>query len=188
MQEKYRVLFFKYIYELLELNKYENELIKNNISYIDKENLMDEKEKICLKYSKYFYLLNEINFELLKEEEIEYLENINNEELTNEVISFLKKTYGRVLLYNSPNEKTYYGPFMNPRFEVDSDGIGIGLKFEEFGLVNGPRKNLESLRKDSKIIEKIINEIENKQIGIKFKILKYNEMYEPLNRNTSFKM
>ena len=63
MVEKYRLLFFRYLYEKLNLNEVESFLKENKIENIVKEELMCDEEIMCRHYSKYFYLLNTLFIE-----------------------------------------------------------------------------------------------------------------------------
>ena len=182
MNEKYRKLFFKYLFNLLNLKEYEEELIKENIEYIDREDIMCYEEVICSKISKYFYLLNEVNLDVLTEEETKYLNIIHDDIIDDNVISFLKKTYEKVLLNHSLNTKTYYGPFMNPNFEANNDAIAIGIKYNVYGLAKGYKKEIEQMNREDKIVFDIMKRIEDSS-KLKVKVIRYDELYEFLNRN-----
>ncbi len=187
MEEKYRLLFFKYLYDLLDLKKIEDELKSRNVDCVNDENQMCEEEKTCSACSKYFYLLNEINLKRLSSEELDYLNQINEETPNNDIQLFLEKTYQRVLLESSLNNKVYYGPFMNPRFEADSDSIAIGIKYEQFGLLSGNRKKHDEILNGNRVVIDIMKKVESLSTKYKLKLIEYNELYEALNRNDSFK-
>ena len=187
MEEKYRKLFFKYIYDLLNLQEYEEELVGANIEYIDKENIMCAEEIICSKISKYFYLLNEVDLSSLTDDEKAYLNIIHDDIVDENVIKFLQDTYERVLLNHSPNSKTYYGPLMNPDFEADNDAVAIGIKYNAYGLAKGYKKEIEQIESEDKIVLDIMKRIEESS-KIKIKLIRYDELYEFLNRNDPLSM
>ena len=177
MIDNYRILFFRYLYEKLNLKEIEDYLEKNNINYIDNDNLMCNEEKICFHYSKYFYLLNDINFELLNSEGIAYLKSINKDSfLDSNIINFLESTYKRVLFNNFGK---YYGPHSD-QYYVNGDYIVLGIKFDELGFASRNIKTRKEIENNNNIVDSIISKIEN-NLNYKIKIIKYNELFEKHN-------
>lgn len=145
MKEKYRLLFFKYIYYLCELQKYEKDLISEKIEYIKDKKLMCIEEKECYYVSKYFYLLNSINIDNLNLEEKEFLEKIDSHLIDKSVVNFLEETYSKVLISKNASGKLYYGPFMEQQYEAAADDIVLGLKYDVYGLAKGSEKTVEQV-------------------------------------------
>ena len=188
MEEKYRLLFFKYLYELLNLDKYEKELEDNKIDYIKNKELMCDEEIICSIVSKYFYLLNEVDLIGLTEEEKNTLNSIDANNLDDTAKSFLEHSYNKVLLNSSSSEDIYYGPFMNQNFKAKNDEIALGIKFDEFGFVNGVLKKIEEIDRNDSIISDLIDRIEKSSNNHKLRIIKYNEIYKKLNEDNAIIM
>ena len=183
MTSKYRIIFFRYLYKLLKLNIAEEYLTNHNIMHIDDENIMSDEEKICHKYAKYFYLLNEINVANLSKEETDYLNSINlDSEIDKDIETFLTKTYNKVLFSNSVGETIYYGPHSS-RFSVSDNVIAIGFKRNEFGFGNGSLLEYDETEKQNTIVDDVIKVIEENS-SLDIKILKYNELFEKLKSNS----
>ena len=179
LEEKYRLLFFKYLCILIDINKYEMSLIDNGVEYINDKNIMCREELTCSKYSKYFYLLNKVDITKLNVDELNYLQTYNaDESITEDIIRFLESTYTRVLL--SDVGDIYYGPMMNDDFKAKSTDIVLGIKFDEFGLSRGILKDIDDSEKQSMEVSKIVELIENNN-NIPIRVIKYNELFERLN-------
>lgn len=183
MTDKYIVLFFRYLYKFLRLNIAEEYLVNKGIVHIDDENLMCDEEKLCRKYSKYFYLLNEINMDNLSAEEISFLNSISiDSEINPTIENFLTNTYKKVLFSNSTGEKKYYGPHSS-RFEASDDVIAIGFKRNEFGFGNGSLLEYDDTEKNNSIIDDVLKVIKDKST-LNIAILKYNELFEKMKNNS----
>ena len=180
MIEKYRLLFFRYLYEKLKLNEIEKKLEDNKIEYITDEKLMCQEEILCKKYSKYFYLLNKIDLSFIKKEEIEYLKLLDqNAVIDNDIINFLERTYVNAFFHNSRKKINYYG-IPNDSYFVDGDCLILGLKYDELGFATGRLKTKKEIEKNDEIINDITKEIETNQM-FKVKVIRYNELYEIQN-------
>lgn len=180
MEEKYKLLLFKYLYQILNLSLYERLLQENNIDYIDKEDIMGETQKLYSCYSKYFYLLNEIELYKLSQDEKIYLMNLDlNDKVDNKVEFFIKNTLSRVLMLNSSNNVTYYGPH-SYRFKARNNQIVLGLKIDEFGFAHEIIKSDDKMLEEQKIIDEIISKIEEAGKHLNIKIIKYNELFEKM--------
>ena len=180
LEEKYRLIFFNYLYNLIDLKKYENYLEEHGIEYITNENIMCPEEIVCRKYSKYFYLLNVVDINNLTFREIDILKKINIDDINNDnVKQFLEKTYKRVLF--TDEGEIYYGPMMNDDFKAKSTDIALGIKYDELGFTKGVLKDMDVVDTQSDEVRKIINEIENNCKEYPIRIIQYNEIYEALN-------
>lgn len=181
MSESYRVLFFRYLYDKLKLKVIEDYLEKNNIEYINNEKLMSEEEKLCHPYSKYFYLLNEIDLSPLNNEEKDYFNNIKVDNvMDNQLTIFLETTAKRVFFSHLSELNRYYGP-ISDSYYVNGDYIVLGLKYNELGFATGKIKTRGEIEYNMKIINDIIKKIENNNV-YKIKVIKYNELFEKLNK------
>lgn len=182
MEEKYRIQFFKYLYDSLGLKQHEDKLLESNIGSVKGENNMCSEELLCSKISQYFYLLNDVDTDCLTPEEVSYLEGITSETPASDVKAFLERTCQKVLLSQNKPEKVYYGPLNDPNYEADSDSIAIGLKYDLFGLMAGKKKSLEQIEEDEKIVGDIINKIQSNP-SFKVKVIVYDELYELQTKN-----
>lgn len=181
MIEKYRVLFFRYLYQKLKLNEIEDYLINNKINCITNVNNMCEEEKICSKYSKYFYLLNDIELFMLNEDELMYLRRVREDsELTEKLIEFLNNTYEKVMLSDSRGKNKYYGA-MSDSFMAKDNQIVLGLKRDEMGFSAHKLKTMEEMKHDDIIIKEVIEKIEKNSV-FDIKVIKYNELFEKHRR------
>ena len=180
LEKKYRLLFFKYLFDLINLSEYEKYLVDNNVEYITNEIIMCDEEIICSKYSKYFYLLNEIDTSRLNSNEIEFLTKITIDNISDDnVKKFLEDTYKRVLF--NDEKDIYYGPMKNEKFKAKSNEIALGFKFDEFGFSKGVLKEEDEIDEKTELVDKTILEIEDKFKEYSIRIIKYNELYEKLN-------
>lgn len=178
MEQLYQILFFKYLYYILSLDTYENNLLLNKVFPIVDENNMSEKEKTYRSCSKYFFLLNDINLSSLSDEELNYLKTLNDNSIFDDnLIQFLKKTYKNVLL---TDEDIYYGVYNNEDFKCHANYIGLGFKYEEFGFSNEEIYDMEEIEKNDRIFLQMVNEIKlkAKENDINVDIIKYNELTE----------
>ncbi len=173
----YRLLYFKYIYDKLNLKEIEEYLINNKINYIIDEKLMSKEELICSKNSKYFYLLNDISFDLLNEKELSYLKNVNvDNNINEEVINFLEQTYKKVFFNNPRNLDKYYG-IVSEFYHINGEYIVLGFKFEELGFVSKIMKKRKEIEEINLIIDDVIKKIESNNL-LALKVFKYNELFD----------
>ena len=177
MKEKYRVIFFRYLYQKLKLEEIEKKLVDNNIGFVTSESQMCDEEKTCYKYSKYFYLLNDIKVSKLNNTEKHFLELIHDDTSLNERIeNFLESTYQNILFDNIIGKDKYYGPPIDT-YMAKTNQIVIGFKRDEMGFAAHKLKTRKQIEDDDKIIKEIIEELEkNKQFNIK--IITFNELFE----------
>ncbi len=183
LEDKYRALAFAFFSSRINLPKYERFLMDHHIEYIEKTSIMCHEEIVCSRISKYFYLLNRVHLDSLTPQEAEYLQNADADSDERENSEFIRNTYLKVLKSRSPNSSVFYGPFMNPRFQADHDAIAIGLKYNVYGLAAGYKKELEQIDKEDALVKQMIHEIESAAKPYKIKIIRYDELYEFLNRN-----
>ncbi len=181
MEEKYRKVFFRYLFKILDLKNIEDYLISNGINYITSENNMCNEEKSCYAYSKYFYLLNEINLLMLNNEEMMYLRVMKSDDDLNErTINFINNTYKKVVFSDSTGKNKYYGA-ISENFMAKDNQIVLGLKRDEMGFAAHKLKKVKEIQNDNVVIKKIIEKIE-KNSCFDIKVIKYNELFEKHKR------
>ena len=182
MKEKYQLLLFKYLYQELNLQIVESLLIKNKFDFITSKNQMCDEEKLCYKYSKYFYLLNKINIDELNQEEKNYLEKISiDDKINNETITFLNNTINKVLFKDAKGYNLYYGPHSKQYLSKDNV-IVLGLKYDQFGFAKGKLKKRQEIENNDKIITNILSFIQN-HTKYPIQVILYNELYEKLSNS-----
>lgn len=131
--DNYKYLFFKKLYEELDLKSIEANLEKENIKSL---NVVDsEYYKII---SKYFFILNDVNINFLTQEDLQTFNlyfskdiySLKEEEL-NEIYQFIEKTYSMVLFPNIDSKFVYYGPITDD-YICPKDSVVIGLFYDIF--------------------------------------------------------
>ena len=173
----YKYVFFKYLYNKLGLNKLDEMLLNENIKMIDEEN-------VNKRISKYFSLLNEGDIEEFNEIEKHFyqkyfsqdMEVIEQENISDEVIEFIKKTYQKFFHLNDDFTYKYYGP-KDDIFMAPSDCIVIGLNYSKFDLDTNDY-DME-LQRQERIVVKILNYIQNevaRKNNLKLAALSFNEI------------
>ena len=182
MKEKYRIQFFKYLYDSLGLKQYDDLLVGNGVEAVEGEQNMCSEEMLCKGISPYFYLLNDVDIACLTPEETSYLEGITFDTPASDVQKFLEETYRRVLLNHGESEKVYYGPLENPDYEADKDAIAIGVKYDHFGLSTGKEKDMDQVEREEEIVNGIVRQIQSNP-NFKTKIIVYDELHEKLKEN-----
>ncbi len=180
MDEKYKILLFRYFYEKLNLSTYEDILKNNNIDYIDRDDIASDKQVLYRKYSKYFYLINEVDLYYLSSDENNYLSSLDVDgNIDSKIIDFINHTIDRTLFSNSQGKIIYYGPHSNTYMARDNQ-IVLGLMIDEFGFASENIKELDEIEKQDRIIGEIMQKIEEKGIELNIKVIKYNELFEKM--------
>ena len=172
MEDKYRIMTLKYLYSKLDLKKYEKILEDNNI-----ESIMEDND-----YFKYFTLLSDGDMSLFDKEEqkemeffdqYEIDELLSNEELENNFIELIKKTYQKFYFSDTKGEYLYY-KVINDEHMAPDDAFALGLNY----MVPLDSDNYdESVREANKVITSVINNIqftEAKEKNLKIAVLEYN--------------
>lgn len=178
MEEKYKYVFFKYIYDKLNLEYYEKDLQKYDINPIEQD-----IEGLYKDISRYFSLLNNVNDKNLTEEQRKKynyyfslpIEKILDKSLENEINVFLEETYEKMLFPDIKEDHYYYGP-LNNKYLVPKDSVALGFNYCEFDIEdeNFSEKHLYKER----VICRLLNNIKlilAKQIGMKISTIRYNE-------------
>ena len=177
MTDKYRIIFFRYLYKKLDMEEIEEYLISNNVGYISDEKLMCYEEKICHRYAKYFYLLNDIDLSMLKEDELAVLRKIKEDDMIdNKIIDYLEKTYQKVFFSDSRGLNKYYGA-ISPLYMAKDNQIVLGFKRDEMGFANHKLKKRNEMEHDDIVINEVIKRIHN-TLNMDVKVIIYNELFE----------
>jgi len=148
LQKDYKYLLEYYINTLIDLKSFEDKIDNSNLFIGKNTKYKKLNEYLDLNY---FFLINNIFIEKLDESDIKLLkENFNKENISNELINMVKKTYKEVIKdnyfrdeYSSNIYKVCYGPVVPINF-VDNDSL-------VFRLIYG--KNLKEELDTNKFIE-----------------------------------
>lgn len=177
MNFKYEYVFFKYLYEKLNLKELEEQLTNNGIKAYDEDN-------ISKRIAKYFSLVStgtNVNFsnEDLDRFNTYFSKSINEltkEPLYSEVVSFILKTYQNYFYSNAKERYKYYGP-SSFEYMAPTDSIVLGINYIKFDL---PEEQYDQeLLRQEKVIVDILNYIQtnlSKKSGIKLSAISYNEV------------
>lgn len=153
MEDKYEYMFFKYIYEKLNLKDLDDRLSNEKVRLYDPKNV-DER------ISPYFGLLNRGSFESFTKEEMdksnelfshEY-EELLTEPLKSELSSFFEKTYKKYYFDNVKDKYVYYGP-AEIKFLAPSDAIALSINYTRFD-------NEDEMFRREEVITEIANYIQ----------------------------
>ena len=171
----YEYVFFKYIYEKLELKKLEEKLLNKGIKIYDSGHA---NERI----SKYFSLLNKGNSKYFdaktNETFLEYfnkeLSEILNSDNYDEIIKFVESTYKTYFFSNIKDNYVYYGP-ANFEYMAPSDSIAIGLNYVKYDNEGSEEDSLDS----EVFVVDMLNYIQtdlSKEKNMKLAAISYNEV------------
>lgn len=181
--DNYKYLFFKEMYEQLNLKYIEEKLTYEKINSLNIQ--PNENYQII---SHYFFLLNEVNTEKLTTEQLQKFQNyfskkINllTEEELKEIKKFINETYHLVLFPNIEDTYIYYGP-INDNYICPRDAIAIGLYYDVFTIGD----DFETQNKLSKIINYIQFDLA-KKINKKVSVLLFNQLNLQNKNNNYFK-
>ena len=179
MEEKYKIMTLKYLYQLLDLKIYEKQLEDSNI-----ESMLEENE-----HFKYFTLLSDGNMSQFDEEEKNILtkfdkydinEILSNDFLTNEFIDFIKKTYKKFYFQDVKKIYKYYNG-TNEEYMAPDDAFVLGLNY----IISINDNYEENKNNINKLIVGIINEIQFKKAKekeLKVAVFKYNGLQLQTNQ------
>jgi len=178
MEEKYKYMFFKYIYNKLQLKKFEDELINAGINPID-----CEINGLYKDVSKYFSLVNNVDITrldpTLKNKYNNYfslpIENLLQNDIEGEIFRFLEQTYKTVLFPNIKEERCFYGP-LNFKYSAPRDSIVLGFNYCEFDI--GSENYDEKYSQRETLVCTVLNYLQlllSQQIGMNISVIKYNE-------------
>lgn len=177
MNFKYEYVFFKYLYEKLNLKKLEEQLTNNGIKPYDENN-------ISKRISKYFSLVSTGTSDNFSKENIERfnyyfskdISELLTEPLYSAVIDFILKTYQNYFYSDATERYKYYGP-TSFEYMAPTDSIVLGLNYIKYDLPE-EQYNQELARQDRAIVD-VLNYIQtdlSKVSSIKLSAIAYNEV------------
>ena len=183
----YRELLTQYIIDLLELKKYDKQIMNSNLNFKQvNENEMDLYQYFSSEELKYLYIRNNIYLERLDEKERNFLKSKldnNIKKLDAETEKFIANSLQKVIFEDVGEDGkeyiTFYGP-SSRSFMARNDSLIIGMRYDEFGE-DGLDDDEWDKQHDSQILEFLPNlfyEIEAnsvKKLNIPIYVLKYNE-------------
>ncbi len=179
----YKYMFFKWIYDSLNLQVIEKQLEDKKIKPLSIES--DEKYDVI---SKYFFLLNDLNTEALSPEELQYFHTYFSKDINTLTVQeiksmqeFIAKTYSLLLFPSVSSKYVYYGPisdnYISPR-----DSVAIGLYYDAFG-------DYDDFEVENNLAE-IINHIQfdlAQKIGEKISVIPFNQITLEYKSNRLFR-
>lgn len=176
MNDKYKYMFMKYLYNKIGLKEVENRLLSSGIKTLDFGSY---------DISKYFTLVNRVNYMALTgnlKEKYDYYFSLSIEELCSssmqdELNKFFDETYKILLFPNVDDKYVYYGP-INYNYMVPRDSIVLGFYHNEFDL-DGDNFDEEHFMNEQLICDNL-NFIQYElgpKINMKIAVIKYNEYY-----------
>lgn len=153
IEEIYRYGFSEFLLDKLNLKKYDEELMKNNMCFIPRDKAhKEEAQKIDQMGLQFFYIRNEVHIDRLSEEQKDVLRKQKlNTKLADETLQVIEQSYADVMGYevikteDDKNVKTTYNLTSLPYFvtyetiliklatmrEYDKDGNYIDLQHEK---------------------------------------------------------
>ena len=184
----YRELFTQYIINLLELKKYDEQIINSNLNFRQvKADEMDLYQYFSSEELKYLYIRNNIYLERLEEKEREFLKHKldnNMHKLDSETEKFIANSLQRVIFEDVGGDGkeyiTFYGP-SSRSFMARNDSLIIGMRYDEFAE-DGLDDDEWDKQHDAQILDflpKLFYTIEEKSVrklNITVYVLKYNEV------------
>ena len=177
MNYKYEYIFFKYLYEILNLKECDNKLETSGIEPYDKENMGN-------RISKYFALKNEGNNNEFSPEDKEKfnlyfskeLDELLNEPLYSEVRNFVARTFETYFFSNISEKYMYYGP-SSYEYMAPTDAIVLGINYVKFDIEN--ENYDETINNQEDVIIEVATFIQEElaeKSNLKLAAIPYNEI------------
>jgi hypothetical protein len=166
MREEYESYFLKYLYELLNLEIIEAQLLKEGIKPIIKNEL-----------SNFFWIENSVDIDALTTQQKNdfqmYTSQLNNYNMQY-LNRLLEETYKNVLLSKSGGA---YGPSIN-RYSAPPGSIVLGFYYQKFDDNN---KTMAEIISREMFINTILNKIQlnaKEKFGLNVSIMKYDRIIQ----------
>lgn len=170
--ENYKYMFFKGLYETLNLKDLEQKLENEEIKPL--KIVSNEGYEII---SHYFFLLNDININALTTTQLQEFNRYFSKEIhslseqeVKEIQKFINDTYSLLLFPSGDSKYVYYGP-INDDYICPRDAIAIGLYYDTFG-------DYDTFEVENKLSD-IINYIQfdlSKKINKKIAVIPFNQL------------
>ena len=180
MNYKYEYIFFKEIYDRLNLKELDDRLTNEGIKPFDKEHV-DQR------ISKYFAFMNEGTASHFSKEDSEKfheyfsreLSELEREPLYSEVRDFVLRTYENYFFSDKKDDYIYYGP-VSFDYMAPSDAITLGINYVKFDIkaASDMEYERELQRRDGVVVD-MMNYIQTelaRKMGMKLAALAYDEV------------
>ena len=165
LENKYRKYFMKYIYETLNLEKYDKEIEDSNLKFCSCE---EEFQEYYQKESnlKYIYIKNNLHIERLSDNDLQILETSEDEK---ELLDLIKNTYEEIIKIKCLNGKKTPEKFLTQMFKgydtrstmLPNDALIIIIREgREKNKFNNYEELCYSLKERDKFIENIKEKIQ----------------------------
>lgn len=168
----YKYLFFKRIYNELNLKSIEDKMLEEKIKPLS---VIEESDYEII--SNYFFLLNEPNLQSLNPIQLEKFHNLFSKKISDlsqaelkSALDFINNTYDLMLFPNSDTNYVYYGPISN-NYICPRDAIAIGLYYDAFAECN----DFEVRNKLARVVNYIQFDLA-KKINKKIAIILFNQI------------
>lgn len=153
MEEIYRTGLSQYLLEVLELEKYDKELVESDMNYIpyhEGENRYSEEQKRDKLGLTYIYLRNELHLDRLTEEETEILakevENTGTDTISDEAMEVIVNTFPDVISsmeIKAPEDKEVMTSYDNNTDFVEVNALVLKISTNDEFDENGNWVNKE---------------------------------------------
>ena len=166
MEDKYEYMFFKYIYEKLNLKELDEKLSNEKVRLYDSKN-------VDKRISPYFGLLNRGTFDAFTEEEMNKVNELFSHEyeellvepLYTELKSFFEKTYKKYFFDNNRSDYIYYGP-TEMQYLAPSDAIALSINYTKFDNEDEMFRKNEVLANMGNYIQEELSEKSNMKLAV----------------------
>ena len=132
LYEYYNRALVKYLCLKADLQRYDDTLksLSINIKKVD-ENDMDIYQLLSSQQLTFLYIRNNLYLDRLTPDELTFLkEKMLTQQMDNEVMDFIAKTFKKVIASNDKMSHTFYGPEEYP-FVAPVNALVIGMRFDE---------------------------------------------------------
>ena len=183
----YYDLLLKYLINNTSIKKFEEEISNCkdymfDITGVSKES-MDLYQYISSDRLSFFYIRNNVFVEKLDENEKKYLDSlIDKDEYNEEIESFIKKTYKKVIKEERDDSKeSYYinfGPSTNERFLALNDSLIIGARMNEYVSSLKTEEEKDNYFKRINYFDNKCNELKEclkKELNEEVSVIKYDD-------------
>lgn len=192
LESFYKKLLSQYIITNVDIKKIDNLFDNSHLYFIEvKQEEKDSYQKSSNIESKYLYVRNDFNIQMLSKEELNYLNEMKNN--NNYDFEFLKNTLKRVISSSNDTNQTnpqFYGP-LDMKYSANNTDLVIGFRYDHFSNEEELKEKWENnYYKQLKFIEKVLPKIEqelSRLLEMSVKIIEYNDYSVTLSNETKSK-
>ena len=178
LENKYKKYFEKYLMNIVDLSKYDYELITSSLDFGN----INKSIKLFSNLNEYFnlnhiYLLNNFFVEKLTKAELDILKSDNEKEL----LKLVENTYKELIKNNYNNgkysENVYkicYGVYPTPENLIDNNSLVLIIYYGKNNRKYGKKGYIDNYKKKRELLKEISIKIENeisKNLDIPVKVL-----------------